>query len=128
MTRLRDVTVAIAISRRGLGQARGITDRAESSRDRTDVIADRLQPLQNRLPLFPIQLPQERPQSLNERIFQQGFAVGFRNKEPVEADVERLGDFLQRAEARSHLPALDTRQIRSRYLRTRLELALSHRA
>ena len=61
MTGLRDVAVAIAVPRRSLRQPRGITDRAESSRDRTDVIADRLQPFQNRLPLFPIQLSQERP-------------------------------------------------------------------
>src|SRR5271170_3928358 len=76
--------VAVAIPRRGLRQPRGITDRAESSRDRTDVVADGLQPLQNGLPLFPIQLPQERPQSLNEGILEQRLAVGFRNEEAVQ--------------------------------------------
>ncbi len=81
------VTVAVAICRRGLRHPRRITDRAESGRHCMDVIADRLQPLQYRLPLFPIQLPQERPQSLDERILQQRFAVGFRNEEAVQADV-----------------------------------------
>src|SRR6267154_2890634 len=97
------MTVAVAIPRRGLRKPRRITDRAEIRWQRSNVIAYRLQPLQYRLPLFPIQLPQERPQSLDERILQQRFAVGFRNKEPVQADVERLGDLLQRAEARRHL-------------------------
>jgi len=58
MARLRDMTVAIPVSRRELRQSRGITDRAEiSRRDRGNVITDRLEPLQNGLPLFPIQLP-----------------------------------------------------------------------
>src|SRR5262249_28251258 len=35
------------------------------------VIADGLQALENRLPLLPVQLPQKRPETLNERIFQQ---------------------------------------------------------
>ncbi len=94
-----DVTVAVAIRRRGLRQPRRITDRAESSRHCMDVVADGLQPLQYGLPLFPIELPQERPQALDEGIFQQRFAVGFRDEEPVQADVERLGDLLQCAEA-----------------------------
>lgn len=33
------------------------------------VLANRLQPLQNALPLRPIKLTQERPKTLNERIF-----------------------------------------------------------
>src|SRR5271156_7135901 len=65
------VSVAVAISRRGLRHPRRITDRAESNRHCMDVIADRLQPLENRLPLFPIQLPQKRSQSLDERILEQ---------------------------------------------------------
>jgi len=51
------VTVAVAIPRRGLRQPRRITDRAEIRRQRSYVVADRLQPLQYGLPLFPIQLP-----------------------------------------------------------------------
>ena len=82
-----DVPVGIAIRRRVLWQPRRITDRAESDRRCMNVVADGLQPLQYRLPLFPIQLPQERPQSLDEGIFQQRFAVGFRDEEPVQADV-----------------------------------------
>src|SRR5260370_16662652 len=66
-----DVAVAIAIPRRGLRQPRRITDRAECDRCCMNVVADGLQPLQYRLPLFPIQLPQDRSQSLDERIFQQ---------------------------------------------------------
>src|SRR5713226_5816469 len=123
-----DVPVAIAIRRRVLRQSRRITDRAESDRRCMNVIADGLQPLQYGLPLFPIQLPQERPQSLDERIFQQRFAVGFRDEEAVQADAQRLGDLLQRAKARRHLPAFDTRQIRARDFRARLQLALGHRA
>ena len=102
-----DVSVAVAIRRRGLRQPRRITDRAERDRRCMNVVADRLQPLQNGLPLFPIQLAQERAQSLDERIFQQRFAVGLRNEEPVQPDVQRLGDFLQRAEARRHLATFD---------------------
>ena len=74
-----------------------------------NVVADRLQPLQDGLPLFPIQLAQERPQSLNERILEQRFAVRFRYEEAVQPDAQRLGDFLQRAEARRHLAAFDAR-------------------
>src|SRR5882724_9309701 len=123
-----DVSVPVSIRRRGLRQPRRITDRAEIDRRCMNVVADRLQPLQYRLPLFPIQLPQERPQSLNERILEQRFPVGFRNKEPVQPDAQRLRNLLQRPEARRHLPALDARQIRTRHLRARLQLALRHRA
>src|SRR6266851_7600310 len=105
-----DVPVAIAIRRRVLRQSRRITDRAESDRRCMNVIADGLQPLQYGLPLFPIELPQERPQALDERIFQKRFAVGFRDEEAVQTDVERLGDLLQGAEAGRHLAALDARQ------------------
>src|SRR5207253_7695156 len=84
--------------------------------------------LQDGLPLFPIQLPQERTQALNEGIFQQRFAVGFRDEKPVQADVERLGDFLQRAEARRHLAAFDAGEVGARDLRARLQLALGHAA
>src|SRR5258708_32645188 len=82
-----DVPVGIAIRRRVLRQSRRITDRAEIDGNCMNVIADRLQPLQYRLPLFPIQLPQERPQSLDEGIFQKSFAVGFRDETAVQADV-----------------------------------------
>ena len=64
------VPIPVAIRRRGLRQPRRITDRAESNRRCMDVIADRLQPFQDGLPLFPIQLAQERPQSLDERILE----------------------------------------------------------
>ena len=101
------IAIAVAIRRRLLRQPRRITDRAERGGNRSNVIADGLQPLQNGLPLLPIQLAQERAQSLDERIFQERFAVGFRNKKPVQADVERFGNFLQSAEAGSHLTALD---------------------
>src|SRR5260370_19989916 len=93
-----------------------------------NVVADGLQPLQYRLPLFPIQLPKERPQSLDERIFQQRFAVGLGYEEPFQADVEGLGDLLQCAEAGRHLSALDARQIGARDLGARLQLALGHAA
>src|ERR1700682_96628 len=108
--------VAVAIPRRGLRQPRRITDRAEIRRQRSNVVADRLQPLQYGLPLFPIQLTQERPQSLDERILQQSFAVGFRNEEAIQPYVQGCGDLLQGAEARRHLAALDARQIRARHL------------
>src|SRR5258708_5468625 len=122
------MTIAVAIPRRGLRKPRRITDRAEILRQRSNVVADRLQPLQYGLPLFPIQLPQERPQSLDERILQQRFAVGFRNEEAIQPHVERFGDLLQSAQAGRHLPALDARQVRARHLRARLQLALRHRA
>ena len=51
-----DVTVAVAIRRRGLRQPRRITDRAEIARPCMNVVADGLQPRSYRLPLFPIQL------------------------------------------------------------------------
>src|SRR3979490_1595507 len=123
-----DVAVAIAIPRRGLRQPRRITDRAEIDRCCMNVVADGLQPLQDGLPLFPIQLPQERTQSLDERILEQRFAIGFRNEEAVQADVEGLGDLLERAEARRYLPAFDARKVGARDLRARLQLALGHAA
>ena len=83
MTGNARVAIAVAIPRRGLRQPRRITDRAEIRRQRSNVVADRLQPLQDRLPLFPIQLAQERPQSLDERIFQQRFAVRLRDEKTV---------------------------------------------
>src|SRR6202790_3284221 len=122
-----DVTVAVSIAitvtvgrRLLLRQPRRITDRAERGRDRSNVIADGLEPLQNGLPLLPIQLAQKGPQSLDERIFQQRFAVGFRNKKAVQADVERFGNLLQSAEAGSHLTALNSREVGARDLRARL--------
>src|SRR5258707_13703719 len=123
-----DLLVAIAIRRRVLRQSRRVPDRAESDRRCMNVIADRLQPLQYGLPLFPIQLPQERPQSLDEGIFQQRFAIGLRDEEPVQADVERFGDLLQCAETRRHLPAFDAGEVGARNLRARLQLALGHAA
>ncbi len=39
------------------------------------VVADGLQPLQDRLPLLPVELSQERPQTLDERILQESLAV-----------------------------------------------------
>ncbi len=41
-----DVTVAVAIRRRGLRQPRRITDRAEIARRSMNMVADGLQPLQ----------------------------------------------------------------------------------
>src|ERR1700751_5833556 len=65
---------------------------------------------------------------MNEGIFQQRFAVGFRDEKPVQSDLERLGDLLQRAEARRHLAAFDAGEIGARDLRARLQLALGHAA
>src|SRR5437016_10822800 len=115
-----DMTRHVAIRRRALWKPRRVTDRAEVRRRRVNVIADRLQPLQYRLPLFPIQLPQERPQSLDEGIFQKSFAVGFRDEKAVQADVERFGDLLQGPETRRHLSAFDAGEIGARDLRARL--------
>src|SRR5260370_41066898 len=95
-----DVAVGSAIRRRELRQPRRITDRAKSDRRCLNMIADGLQPLQDGLPLFPIQLPQEREQSLDKGILPKRFAVGFPDEETVQPSVERLGDLLQRAEAR----------------------------
>src|ERR1700675_1741846 len=111
------IAIPVAIRRRLLlRQPRRITDRAERGRNRSNVIADGLQPLQNGLPLLPIQLAQERTQSLDERIFEERFAIGLRNEEPVQANVERFGDFFQSAEARSHLTTLNARQVGTRDL------------
>src|SRR4029077_20980568 len=74
---------------------------------RTHVLADGLQTLQDGLPLRPIKLPQVRPKSLNERVFENRFSVRFRHEEAIQANTERLGAFFERAETRSHLPALD---------------------
>ena len=92
------------------------------------VVADGLQPLQDGLPLFEIQLPQERPQPLNERVFHQRLAVRLRHKEAVHPHAQRLGDFLQGPQAGRHLPAFDARQIRTRHARAGLQLALRHAA
>src|SRR5258708_36440717 len=70
------MTIAVAIPRRGLRKPRRITDRAEIRRQRSNVIANRLQPLQYVLPLVPIQLHQGQPQAVDERILEQRVAVG----------------------------------------------------
>src|SRR5882672_6485277 len=93
-----------------------------------NMVADRGQTLQNQLPLFPVQLSQERPQPLDEWILQQCFAVRFGHEEAVQADAKRFGNFFQRSEARRHLAAFDPRQIRPGNPRARLELALRHPA
>ncbi len=123
-----DVAAGIAIRRRGLRQPRRITDRAEIDGRHVNVIANRLEPLEDGLPLLPIQLAQKRAQSLDEGILEQSFAVGFRDEETVQADVEGLGYFLQCPEARSHLAAFDAREVGARDLRARLQLALGHAA
>src|SRR5260370_24995370 len=56
-----DVSVAIAIRRRGLRQPRRITDRPERDGRCMNVVADGLQPLPYVLPLLPIQLPSQPP-------------------------------------------------------------------
>ena len=61
--RMACADVTVAIRRSGLRQPRRITDRAESCWYCAHVVADGLQPLQDGLPLFPVQLPQKRPQS-----------------------------------------------------------------
>src|SRR5215469_16898179 len=111
-----------------LRKPRGVTDRAEIHRCRVNVIADCLQPLEDGLPLLPVQLPQERPQSLDERILQKRFAVRFGNEEPVQPHIQRFRDLFQRAETGRHLPALDSREIGARHFRARLQLALGHGA
>src|ERR1700688_34272 len=115
------ITVAITIRRRLLlRQPRRIPYRAQRGGNCSSVIADGLKPLQDGLPLLPVQLAQERAQSLNEGIFEERFAVGFRNKEAVQADVQRFGDFFQSAETRSHLATLNARQVGTRNLGARL--------
>src|SRR5262245_11009239 len=88
------VPVAVATRRRGLRQPRRITDRAEIDRRCMNVIADRLEPLEDGLPLLPVQLAKERAQTLDERIFEQSLAVRFGNEETVQPDAQGLGDFL----------------------------------
>ena len=79
--------VAGAAGRRRLLQPRRVTDRAEGGRPHADVIADRLQALEDRLPLFPVELPQKRPQPLDERILEQRLPIRFRDEEAVQPDV-----------------------------------------
>src|SRR5271163_2504783 len=89
-----EMTIPVAtgrsIRRRGLREPRRITDRAERNWRCADVVADGLQALQNGLPLFPVQLMQKRPQSLDERILEQRFPVGLRYEKPVQPHVQRL--------------------------------------
>jgi len=72
-------------------------------RKRTDllarayVLADRLKSLQNALPLRPIELPQERPETLNKRVLQDRFPVRFRHKKTVQPDTQGFGNFFERA-------------------------------
>jgi hypothetical protein len=71
MAGVTDVPVlAVAIRRRGLRQPSRVTDRAEGDWGRIDVVADRLQALQDRLPLFPVELPEKGTQPLDKRILQ----------------------------------------------------------
>ena len=77
------------------------------------VIADRLQPFENALPLRPIELPQERPETLNKWVFEYGLTVRFRNKETVQTDSQSFSNLFERAEAGCHLPAFDSGKIRT---------------
>src|SRR5579872_54310 len=92
------------------------------------VVANRGQASQNRLPLCPVELPQEWPQPLDEWILQQCFAVRFGNEEAVQANAKRFGNFLKYSEAGRLLSAFDSRQIRPGYSRTFLEVGLRHPA
>ena len=70
MAGMSDVPVLpVAIRRRGLREPSRVTDRAESDGRSVDVIADRVEPLEDGLPLFPVQLAQKGTQALDERIF-----------------------------------------------------------
>jgi len=127
MAGVTDVPVlSVAIRRRGLRQPSRVTDRAEGDRRCVHVIANGLQALEDRLPLFPVELAEERAQPLDERIFEQSFAVRFGNEEAVEADVEGFRNLFEGAEAGRHLAAFDAGQIRPANLGPRLKLALGH--
>src|SRR5690242_5965839 len=78
-----------------------------AQRTAAHVIADGLQPLQNSLPLRPIELTQKRTQTLDEWIFEERLARGFRHEEAVQPNAQSFGNLLERAEAGGHLPALD---------------------
>src|SRR6266849_2611156 len=69
-----------------LRQPRRVSNGPDVDRRCGNMATDGLQPLQDGLPLLPIQLPEERPQPLNEWIFQQSFAIRLRDEEAVEAD------------------------------------------
>jgi hypothetical protein len=92
------------------------------------VVADGGQTLQYGLPLFPVQLTEERPQTLNEGVLEQRLAIGFGDEEAIQTDTERLGDFFERSEARRHLSAFDARQIGAGDARASLKLTLRHAA
>src|SRR6201987_3712719 len=103
MARMSDLPVLpLPIRRRWLRQPSRVADRAESDWDRVNMVADGLQPLQNGLPLFPIQLPQEWPQSLDERIFEQRFAVRFGDEEAVQSHIQSLRNLFARTETGRH--------------------------
>jgi hypothetical protein len=78
---------------------------------RAYVLANRLQPLQNALPLRPIKLAQERPKTLNERIFENSLSIRFRHEETVQADTQSFGNLFQSAKAGRHLAAFDPGQV-----------------
>src|SRR5579864_620566 len=71
------------------------------------VLANRLQPLQDALPLRPIELTQERPKALNERILQDCFTIRLGDEEAVQAYTQSFGDLFQSAKAGRHLAAFD---------------------
>ena len=52
---------------------------------RAHVVADRLQPFQNPLPLRPIERPQERPKPLDERVFEHRLAIRLRDEEAIQS-------------------------------------------
>jgi len=95
---------------------------------RAHVIANRLQPFQNALPLGPIELSQIRPKTLNERVLQHRFTVRFGYEKAVQANAQRLGDFFKCSEAGGHLATFDPREVRTGNARAGLQLALRHAA
>ena len=60
-------------------------------------------------PMFPD--PKERTKALNKGILQHRLSVGFGDEEAIQPHSQRFGDFLERAEARGHLSALNPGQI-----------------
>src|SRR5262249_35035594 len=72
---------------------------------RVHVLADRLQPSKDALPLGPIELPQERPEALDKRVLKHGLTVRFGNEEAIQTDAQRFGNLFESAETWCHLPA-----------------------
>ena len=78
---------------------------------RAHVVADRLQALEDPLPLRPIELAQEGPETLDKWILENRFAIRLGHEKAIQSNAKGFSNLLESAEAGRHLTAFNPGQI-----------------